>query len=168
MDDGMGLTSAMDLEASEAGKAGAAAGEAAAASPASGGSTDVGAAAGPTYTRGHRLVEIASIVVVFGLLAAFAVQLLRTIETPAGWGKLGLTALCAYVATDMISGDVHWAADTVGHEDVPFLGLNFIRPFREHHTDQKAITHHDFVETNGNNCIVVFLPLALAFLALPS
>jgi hypothetical protein len=119
------------------------------------------------YSRRHRMVEIASIASVFGLLIGFGLRVGRTVETPGGWAGLIVTALLAYVASDVISGVVHWGGDTIGHEDLPFVGPNFIRPFREHHVDQKDITRHDFVETNGNNCIVVLGPLVVAFLLAP-
>lgn len=119
------------------------------------------------YSRRHRAVEIASIVAVFGLLLAFGIRVGRTVNTPIGWVELAITLLVAYIASDVISGIVHWAGDTIGHEEVPFLGPNFIRPFREHHTDQKDITRHDFIETNGNNCIVVLVPLVAAYLLSP-
>jgi len=119
------------------------------------------------YSRRHRAVEIASIVAVFGLLIAFGIRVGQTVDTPLGWVGLAITLLAAYIATDVISGVVHWAGDTIGHEQVPFLGPNFIRPFREHHTDQKDITRHDFIETNGNNCIVVLVPLLGAYFLSP-
>ena len=59
---------------------------------------------------------------------------------------------------------VHWAGDTLGDETTPFLGKNFVMPFRQHHVDPKDIARHDFIETNGNNCIVVLAPLASAYL----
>src|SRR5712691_8399398 len=80
-------------------------------------------------------------------------------------------ALCAFmsgfVLADFISGFVHWAADTWGTPEWPLIGRTLIRPFREHHVDEKEITRHDFVETNGNNCFISIVPTVAAAL-LPS
>jgi len=120
------------------------------------------------YSRKHRALEIACIVTVAGLLLGFCVQVSRTIHTPGGWVNLVLTGLTAYVTSDVMTGIAHWGGDTIGDESLWFFGPNFIRPFREHHVDQKAITRHDFIETNGNNCIGMCGPLLLAFVLLPA
>jgi hypothetical protein len=114
------------------------------------------------YSRQFRWVEICAILTFFG----FMIALLLKLWSPA-WRApwLVLTAvLLGYITADFISGFVHWLADTWGSADMPILGKAFIRPFREHHVDQEAITHHDFVETNGNNCLVSLAPAGAAML----
>ncbi len=76
-------------------------------------------------------------------------------------------ALLAYLAADLVSGLVHWAADTWGSPDLPILGPAVLRPFREHHRDPLAITRHDFVETNGNNCLISLPALGIALWLAP-
>jgi len=80
---------------------------------------------------------------------------------------LALSALMlGFVAADFLSGFIHWLADTWGTPEWPIIGRALIRPFREHHVDQKEITRHDFVETNGNNCFIS-LPVAIGAALLP-
>lgn len=55
---------------------------------------------------------------------------------------------------DFMSGMVHWAADTYGHDDTPFLGPSFIRAFRQHHVYPREICTHNLVSIVGNTCIL--------------
>jgi hypothetical protein len=118
-----------------------------------------------TYSRSHRFLEIGGIVGLFLLLGYVALRLVQGISTVGqGLAVLGLVA-AGYFLTDFISGFVHWAGDTLGSETMPVIGPTFVKPFRFHHVDQKDITRHDFIETNGNNCILsVLLMLHVALL----
>ncbi|HEU5075822.1 MAG TPA: fatty acid desaturase CarF family protein [Polyangiaceae bacterium] len=97
----------------------------------------------------RRVLELGAILVAGALFAATAYLALsgaRTLWVPLGFLLLGL------IAADAISGTVHWLADTYGTPGMPVFGA-FVRTFREHHADAKAITRHDWIETNGDVCL---------------
>jgi len=118
-----------------------------------------------TGQSAHRALEVAGIAV-FALLECYVA--LRSVAGASGvgaWVVLVGAVLCGFVAADFMSGLVHWAFDRYGTVRTPIVGANFIAPFREHHVDPKGITRHDFIETNGNNCIatIPFLAAAASF-----
>ncbi len=115
------------------------------------------------YTRIQQALELAGVTLFGGLTIYTLVQLGRICTTTAlGHGSIAFALVSAFFGgllfADFASGFVHWAADNWGSADWPILGSAFIRPFRLHHLDAQDITHHTFLELNGNNCIVS-LPL---------
>jgi plasmanylethanolamine desaturase len=108
--------------------------------------------AGYNYSRAHRVLEICGLLVAAGLTLWTAAAVIRALPS----GKAWLALLCCWgglLLADFISGLVHWAADTYGSPQMPVLG-GFVRTFREHHEYPDAITRHDFIETNGDVCII--------------
>ncbi|TMA41153.1 MAG: carotenoid synthesis regulator CarF [Deltaproteobacteria bacterium] len=116
------------------------------------------------YSAAVRRFEIASIIIYAVTMAWLLSEIIpRIVRSPF----LALAAfMVGFVAGDFVSGFVHWTADTWGTADWPFIGKALIRPFREHHVDQKEITRHGFVETNGNNCFIS-IPAAAGAALLP-
>jgi ubiquitin-conjugating enzyme E2 variant len=120
-----------------------------------------------SYGRAHRALEIGAIAFAFLSLGWIAFRVATAAQGAGDWIGIALAAVGGYIVSDFLSGFVHWAGDTVGDESTPILGPNFVRPFRYHHVDPEDITRHDFIETNGNNCIVAAPVLALVLFLLP-
>jgi plasmanylethanolamine desaturase len=69
-------------------------------------------------------------------------------------------------AADLVSGLVHWAADTWGSKDWPLIGERLIEPFRVHHVNPRDICRRDMVDLNGDIAILS-LPILVWALYLP-
>ncbi|XP_017784328.1 PREDICTED: transmembrane protein 189 [Nicrophorus vespilloides] len=105
------------------------------------------------YSTGKRLQECVCVCICLALMLANFFYLVLKFRWQNASAIIA-AALFGIVSADFGSGFVHWAADTWGSVDLPLIGKNFLRPFREHHIDPTSITRHDFIETNGDNFTV--------------
>ncbi|XP_032800945.2 plasmanylethanolamine desaturase 1 isoform X1 [Petromyzon marinus] len=111
------------------------------------------------YSPGKRLQEWVSVMLCAILVIFNSYHLVINFSVDQAHYIL-IAIVAGMVTADFLSGLVHWGADTWGSVDMPIFGKAFIRPFREHHIDPTAITRHDLVETNGDNCLATLLPLS--------
>ena len=118
------------------------------------------------YSRRFRVVETAAVWIFGALFAALAA---REYAAPFSTSvlQIALMLILGAISADLVSGLVHWAADTWGHQGWPIVGPTLIRSFREHHVDEQAITRHDFIEANGATALVLLPVLLGVHLVLP-
>ena len=72
----------------------------------------------------------------------------------------------AALSADLVSGLVHWTADTWFDDDMPVLGRRFLRPFRVHHVNPDDFLRRDFVDCNGD-VAMLNIPILMVALAMP-
>src|SRR5262245_26028742 len=101
------------------------------------------------YTRWHRAYEVTGILITSTTGAWLCLRLGKSVSL-SGW-LAPLAVLVGLLLADFTSGFIHWLFDTWGSVETPFFGSLAIRTFRHHHADPRAITSHDFIETNGHN-----------------
>jgi len=65
------------------------------------------------------------------------------------------------VGGDLVSGVVHWFADTYFTEETPIIGRSLVKPFRLHHIYPRDICTHNLVVIAGNSCILAVPVLGL-------
>lgn len=113
------------------------------------------------YTKSQRFLEYISLGL-FSVLVSWSLWRLAAHAEGQFLGILLITLPAGWLASDLLSGILHWALDTLGSVKTPIIGRSFIRPFREHHIDPEAMTQHDFVETHGSSCFAALPVLAVA------
>ena len=112
-----------------------------------------------------RAVEAGSIALAAALLVANALRVARIDEPLSWWSPLAFAA--GAVAADLVSGLVHWFADSWGSDSMPVLGRRLLRPFRVHHVNPDDFLGRDFIDCNGDVAAIACLPL-LGALAAPA
>jgi len=110
------------------------------------------------YSQGKRIQEIAVLTIGLSLILVNFCYVIYYFH-PRSIGSFLFASLAGIISADFLSGLLHWACDTWGSIELPVLGKNFLRPFREHHIDPTSITRHDFVETNADSFMMIIIPM---------
>ena len=108
-----------------------------------------------------RTIEVVSLLAAGSLLLANIAHAFTAGLLLHWWAPL--VVVTAGLAADLVSGLVHWTADTWFSETMPVLGRRFLRPFRVHHVNPDDFLKRDFVDCNGDVAMlnIPFLSLAL-------
>jgi hypothetical protein len=111
-----------------------------------------------------RALEICSLVAAVALIVANARHVLAAGLWRHWWSPF--VVVTAALAADLVSGLVHWTADTWFSETMPVLGRRFLRPFRVHHVNPDDFLRRDTIDCNGD-VAMLNAPILIAALMLP-
>ena len=115
-------------------------------------------------TRLQLLLSTTAIATALGALVALAWRITMQGDVAHWWLPF---AFCAGVLTaDFLSGVIHWAADTWGRDDLPFIGRRVLVPFRVHHINPDDFLDRRFLDTNGDVAAIA-VPMLALLLAMP-
>jgi ubiquitin-conjugating enzyme E2 variant len=114
-------------------------------------------------SRHQRVVWIAAIAAACTLAATAAVRLALNV----GFAWWTIPALLAgMAAADLVSGIVHWSADTWGRDDLRVVGQRLLVPFRLHHLDPDDLGRRRFADCNGDVAAIA-VPVLAVLLVMP-
>jgi hypothetical protein len=105
--------------------------------------------------------ELASLATALVLLVLLVGRLAPAVGL-AWW--LPFVVLAAGAVADLLSGVVHWTADTWGRESWPVVGPRVLRPFRVHHVNPEDMLGRGFLDLNGDVALLTLPILAAAWL----
>jgi hypothetical protein len=112
-------------------------------------------------TPTSHIVAVVSLVSAVTLLALLIARLGPAVGL-AWW--LPIVVLASGAIADLVSGIVHWTADTWGHESWPVVGPRVLRPFRVHHVNPEDMLGRGFLDLNGDVALITLPILAAAWL----
>jgi ubiquitin-conjugating enzyme E2 variant len=92
--------------------------------------------------------------------ATVYLSLARLYHLDVLWSVL-LAIPLGIVASDFVSGIVHWFADTYFTDSTPIIGPSLVKPFRLHHIYPRDICTHNVVGIAGNVCILAVPVLSM-------
>lgn len=98
------------------------------------------------------LFETTCVLAAYGLVIVHSLRLFQHLEW-FHWAAV-LAVATAWPCADLMSGIVHWLADTWGREDFPILGPRFLKPFRVHHVTPTSFVKCGFIDTNGDTALI--------------
>ena len=108
-------------------------------------------------------MEAVALVIASGLIVTLAVRVGRGLAGAAEIACARGRDRDRLPIADFFTGFAHWFGDSFFEEESPVIGPVLIQPFREHHRDPLAMTHHGLLELMGNSALLLSPVLAAAW-----